>query len=139
MERLPSGTRSMTQNSPEISVVIPNLNGMKYLPGCLSSLQNQTFSNFEIIVVDNGSRDGSAVFIRKEFPRVKLIELIKNRGFAEGCNIGIRVSGGRYLAILNNDTEVEPQWLEELHRAAAKDEITGMVASKILLDRDTRE
>src|SRR5271169_6856632 len=120
---------------PEISVIIPNLNGMKHLPGCLSSLQNQTFGNFEIIIVDNGSKDGSADFIRKEFPQVKLIELVENRGFAEGCNTGIRVSAGRYLAVLNNDTEVEAQWLEELHRAAAKDERTGMVASKILLDK----
>src|SRR5208337_1157536 len=131
-------TVPVKQKGPEISVVIPNLNGMKYLPGCLSSLQNQTLSNFEIIVVDNGSRDGSADFIRKEFPQVKLIEFMENRGFAEGCNTGIRVSAGRYIAVLNNDTEVEPQWLEELLRGAAKDEKTGMVASKILLDRDTR-
>ena len=129
----------MTYNSPEISVVIPNLNGMKYLHECLSSLQNQTFRNYEVIVVDNGSYDGSGDFIRKEFPQVKLIELMENRGFAGGCNTGIRVSAGRYIAVLNNDTEVELQWLEELYKAIEKDTNTGMVASKILLDRQTGE
>ena len=123
----------------EISVVIPNLNGMKYLNACLSSLQNQTFRNYETIVVDNSSHDGSADFIRKEFQQVKLIELMENRGFAEGCNTGIRVSAGRYIAVLNNDTEVEPQWLEELYKASEKDKRTGMAASKILLDRQTGE
>ena len=64
---------------PEISVVIPNLNGMKYLHECLSSLQNQTFRNYEVIVVDNGSHDGSADFIRKEFPQVKALHVERNR------------------------------------------------------------
>jgi GT2 family glycosyltransferase len=89
--------------------------------------------------VDNGSVDGSPVYIKKEFPLVRLIELKENSGFAEGCNIGIRASGGDYVALLNSDTEVEPQWLEDLYKSASKNETTGMVASKILLDRDTRE
>lgn len=127
------------QKAPLISIVIPNLNGMKYLPGCLSSLRNQTFSNFEIILVDNGSKDSSTYFIRKEFPQVKLIELEENHGFAEGCNIGIRAAAGTFIVVLNNDTEVEPQWLEALYEAATIDKNTGMVASKILLDRQTRE
>lgn len=129
----------MTNHTLSISVVIPNLNGMKFLPECLSSLREQTFGDFEIIVVDNGSTDGSAEFITREFPQVKIIALKENRGFAGGCNIGIGASSGKYIALLNNDTEVEPQWLEALHEAAEKDARIGMVASKILLDRATRE
>ena len=114
-------------NDALISVVIPNLNGIQYLPQCLSSLHCQTLQNIEIIVVDNGSVDGSPVYIKKEFPLVRLIELKENSGFAEGCNIGIRASGGDYVALLNSDTEVEPQWLEELYKSASKNETTGMV------------
>jgi GT2 family glycosyltransferase len=127
------------KTTPLISVIIPNLDGITYLPQCLSSLRKQTFDDFEIIVVDNGSVDGSAEFIKREFPFVRLIALSENSGFAGGCNIGIKASSGNYVALLNNDTEVDPHWLEELFKAAEKDSKTGMVASKILLNENTRE
>lgn len=128
----------MTQK-PTISVVIPNLNGARYLQSCLSSLERQVFKDFEVIVVDNGSSDDSVSLIKKEFLWVKLKELPENIGFAAACNIGIKASGGKYVALLNNDTEVAPQWLEGLQAVIEKDEKIGMVASKILLSFETRE
>jgi len=129
------------KNSPktEISVIIPNFNGANFLHGCLSSLENQTFRNFEVIVVDNGSRDSSVTLIKNNYPWVRLIELSENTGFAKACNTGIKASQGEYVAILNNDTEVMPGWLEELYKAIEADKEAGMAASKILLNMESRE
>jgi GT2 family glycosyltransferase len=126
-------------NQYPVSVVIPNWNGMHCLPACLSSLKKQSLRDFEIIVVDNGSSDNSVHFITNEYPSVKLIKLPVNSGFAAACNLGIRNAYGKYVAVLNNDTEVMPEWLESLISAASRDEKIGMVASKILLDLETRE
>lgn len=119
--------------SPAISVVIANFNGEKYLAGCLEALSRQTFRDFEVVVVDNGSTDGSLALIEKDFPWVKVVRLDTNTGFAKGNNIGIRMSGSKYVATLNNDTIVSERWLEELYGAAESDGAVGMVASKILL------
>ncbi len=119
-----------------ISVIIVNLNGERYLRDCLSSLRAQTFRDFEVIVVDNGSNDGSLRLIKDEFPWVKVIPLDTNTGFAKGNNIGIRASESEYVATLNNDTIVSSGWLKELYEAAETDRTIGMVASKILLGRD---
>jgi GT2 family glycosyltransferase len=123
----------------DISVIIPNWDGIIHLRDCLSSLQKQTFRNFEVIVVDNGSKDDSVNFIKREYPWIKLIELSKNIGFSAACNLGIKAAKGRYIATLNNDTEVIPQWLGHLLKAAEKNEKIGMVASKILLSFETHE
>lgn len=120
-------------------MVIPNWNGVEFLKACLPALQRQTFDDFEIIVVDNGSRDDSVRMIESDYPSVRLIELPDNIGFAAACNRGIQAAHGRYIALLNNDTEADPGWLEALYLAAAQDEKTGMVASKILLNLETRE
>lgn len=124
---------------PAVSVVIPNLNGEKFLAQCLSSLGRQTIRSFEVIVVDNGSTDGSIALIESGFPWVRLIKLPKNTGFAHACNIGITESRAEYVALLNNDTEAAPGWLEGLHKAADADKNRGMISSKILLDPETRE
>ncbi len=88
---------------PEVSVVVVNLNRRELVPRCLDSLWRQTFSDFEVIVVDNGSTDGSLQFLRGiSEPRLLVVSLPSNRGFAGGCNAGIRVAKGRYLATLNN-------------------------------------
>lgn len=131
--------RGISDVGCRISVIIPNLNGIDFLPGCLSALEKQTFKDCEIIIVDNGSKDDSVNFIRKNYPWVKNIELSQNIGFAAACNLGIQMAKGRHVAILNNDTEVVPQWLESLSCAAERDERIGMVASKILLSLETRE
>jgi GT2 family glycosyltransferase len=122
-----------------ISVIIPNWNGAEHLEICLPLLLKQTFDDFEIIVVDNGSKDDSVRLIQEAHPSVRLIELPDNIGFAAACNHGIEAARGEYIALINNDTEVDPGWLEALHHAAVQDDRIGMVASKILLSFETRE
>lgn len=104
----------------EISVVIPNFNGMAYLERALSSLERQTIKSFEVILVDNGSSDGSADFVKKRFPWVRLIELPENFGFCRGVNEGIRASSAAFVVLLNNDTEVEPDFLQEMRDAICR-------------------
>lgn len=118
---------------PRVSVIIVNWNGKHHLHECLESLRNQTIKDFEIILVDNGSDDGSREFVRERFHEVRLIALQKNCGFAGGNNAGIRAASGRYIALLNNDTRVDPAWLTNLLEAAeANPSGVGMWASKIL-------
>jgi GT2 family glycosyltransferase len=121
-----------------ISVIIANLNGEQYLPDCLQSLAGQTFTDFEVIVVDNGSSDGSRSLLEKDFPWVKVISLETNTGFAKGNNIGFEASSSEFIATLNNDTIAESGWLGALYKAAEADKTIGMVASKILLGREGR-
>ncbi len=123
--------RTTSRNKP-ISVVIPNWNGKHFLDTCLSALYSQTFADFEIILVDNGSTDGSVEFVRKNHPDVRIVELKENRGFSAAVNEGIKASRGIYVALLNNDTEVDVRWLEALHSALEKHPETGFCASKIL-------
>ena len=101
----------------EISVIIPNYNGIAYLEGVLGSLERQTLKDFEVILVDNGSTDGSGSFTAVRYPWVKLIELSENFGFCKAVNEGIRASKAPYVLLLNNDTEVDPAFLEEMKAA----------------------
>ncbi len=118
---------------PLISVIIPNWNGAHHLPTCLDALRRQTYPQFEVIVVDNGSCDGSVDLLRRDYPEVKVIALAQNRGFAGGVNAGLRQAAGQIMAFLNNDTEAEPAWLAELYKALRANPQAGMAASKILL------
>lgn len=122
----------MNRSIPLVSVIIVNYNGKVFLKKCLSSLFTQSYPSIEVIFVDNGSGDGSADYVRKEFPSVRIIESKKNLGFAKGNNLGIKEAKGELIATLNNDTEVTPRWLEELVRAMNSDEKAGMCASKML-------
>ena len=122
------------QASPLISAVVLNWNGCHVLDNCLRSLYNQTYRPLEIIVVDNASTDGSVDFLREKFHSVHLIRNDKNLGFGAGNNIGIRASQGRYIMMLNNDTRLDPNCVEELKRSIEKDERFGACASKILLE-----
>lgn len=117
---------------PLISVVIVNFNGLRFLKPCLSSLASQSYKNFEIILVDNHSSDGSAVYIREHFPDSTLIETGKNLGFAGGTNTGIRASRGDFILTLNNDTVTDPSFIENLARPMASDSRLGMCAAKML-------
>jgi len=122
------------KTSPLVSIIIVNYNGEKFLKKCLSSIKRQTYSDFEIIIVDNGSTDGSVKFVKREYlGSVRLIENSQNLGFGKGNNQGIMISKGEYVALLNNDTEVEPNWLSELVKVAQSDKRIGMCASKIIL------
>ena len=112
-----------TLNDPRVSIVIPNLNGLNYLKDCISSVLSQRYMPFEIIVVDNGSTDGSIQFLRSHFPTVKIIALPENIGFAGGCNRGVIAAKGEWIVLLNNDTVAEPAWLEELVGAARPEDV----------------
>ena len=99
---------------PEVSIVVLNWNGKKFLKNCLDSLAQLTYSRVEIIVVDNNSKDGSQEFVRTNYQNAILIENKENYGFAKGNNIGFEASTGDYVLILNNDTIVTPNFLEPL-------------------------
>jgi GT2 family glycosyltransferase len=100
-----------------ISVVIVNWNASADLAECLESLRAQTSPAAQVIVVDNGSTDGSAEMVRRRFPEVHLLEPGANLGFAQACNLGIEAATGEWIAILNNDAVAEPAWLAELEAA----------------------
>ncbi len=97
-----------------VTVVIPNLNGMKYLKACLDSLEQQTFRDFEVILVDNGSSDGSASFVEEQYPQIQVVCFSGNTGFSKAVNEGIRRSSSTYVLLLNNDTVSDPSMVGEL-------------------------
>ena len=115
------------------SVVIPNWNGLRFLAVCLDALRGQTLADIEVILVDNASTDGSQDFVRAGYPEVRLIELDENRGFTGACNLGMEAAAGKYIALLNNDTEVESDWAEQVARAFESHPEAGIIASKMLL------
>lgn len=115
-----------------VSVVIPNWNGRELLPDCLAALRQQTLQDFETIVVDNGSEDGSPEYVRENDPEVELVELGRNRGFAAAVNEGVGRAAGAYVALLNNDVVVEPEWLAELVACAVRHPGAAGVAPKLL-------
>ena len=100
-------------------MVIVNWNSAADLCECLESLERQTSAPYEIIVVDNGSSDGSAARVRERFPAVKLIENTENLGFAPAVNQGIALARGEWVATLNNDTIADARWIERLQAAAS--------------------
>lgn len=99
------------------TVIIPNYNGMKYLENCLSFLHRSKGTEFDTIVVDNGSTDDSVRFIQYRFAWVKVIALSENTGFSNAVNEGIRAAETPYVLLLNNDTVVEPEFVAELEKA----------------------
>ena len=117
---------------PCVDVVIVNWNGRKYLAPCLDALAHQTFTDFQVWLVDNGSIDGSVDFLRTHYPDVQLICNPDNKGFAEANNQGIRAGDAKYVATLNNDTIANPDWLEALVRVLDDNPHAGMAASLML-------
>lgn len=115
----PAGPEADSSKPSTISVVIVNWNSAADLAECLGSLARQTSAPYEIIVVDNGSTDGSAAMVRERFPTVKLLANTENLGFAPAVNQGIEAARGEWVATLNNDTLADPRWLERLQAAAS--------------------
>src|SRR5688572_29889439 len=120
---------------PDTSVIVINWIGRQHLQACLGALAAQQGVDFETLVVDNGSTDGSAELVRAQFPAVRLVALADNRGFAGGNNAGAREARGRHLVFLNNDTVVEPGWLAALRRAADEPGFT-LVTSRVVYMHD---
>jgi len=122
----------MNGTFPLVSVIIPNYNGKKFLKPCLHSLFASDYSNMEVIVVDNGSSDGSADFLRTDYPCVNIIQFDKNTGFACACNAGIKSAGGKYIFLLNNDVEVIQDCISVLVDILLKYPQYSMATGKIL-------
>jgi GT2 family glycosyltransferase len=118
-----------------ISVVVVNWNRKELLRACLTSLAHQQGAEFETIVVDNGSSDGSADLAEREFS-AHVIRNTGNRGFCAANNQGISAAAGEFVALLNNDAEADPGWLAALHAACSRRPDVGMAASKILVWED---
>lgn len=116
---------------PLVSVIVLNWNGKKWLEQCLKSLSKITYPKVEIMVVNNGSTDDSGEFIRKHYPKVRLVELEKNIGFAGANNLGVRQAKGMYVVLLNNDTTVTPGFIEPLLNDLEKNEEVGAVQPQI--------
>lgn len=122
-------------SSPCCSVIIVNWNGRPFLGPCLEALSRQTFPDFETILVDNASTDGSPRWVAEHFPEVRLLVHSRNLGFAEGVNSGIAAARGDFLVLLNNDTQAEPRFLEALVETAGQDERVGMVGGVLVFAR----
>lgn len=125
----------MSQDKQEkklVSIVIPNWNGKRFLAGCLDSIAKQTYENVETWIVDNGSKDGSVEFLKESYPDVKLICFDVNTGFAPAVNAGIRKAAGEYIALINNDTIVDPNWVKELVAVLDTRPELGSVGCKML-------
>ena len=122
---------------PLVSVIILNYNGLEYLKGilkeCLESVLKSNYPNLEVIFVDNGSTDGSASFVKKNYPKIKVIQNKQNMGFSEGFNTGIRASKGKYIALLSNDMVVDPNWLKPIVENMEKDKQIGLAGPKRLV------
>jgi GT2 family glycosyltransferase len=116
----------------KVTVVIPNWNGWQHLERCLPAVLAQTHPDFEVVVVDNGSSDGSVMRVRERFPEVRLIVNADNLGFAEANNQAIRTTDAPYLVTLNNDTRPDPTCLENMVQGIEMDAGVGMVAAKVL-------
>ncbi len=117
---------------PRVTIITINYNQLKVTCELLNSLRNLTYPNVEIIVVDNASKENPGEVIKKQYPEVQLIVSAENLGFAGGNNLGIVASTGKYILFLNNDTEVDPAFLEPLVALFEKTPTAGAASSKIL-------
>lgn len=119
----------------EITVVIPNYNGMKYLPGCLEALQAEEDGNieFSVLVVDNGSTDGSVRELEENWPMVEKILLPDNTGFCHAVNEGIKAAKTPYVILLNNDTKIKSGFIKKLYNAINGKEGIFSVSAKMLM------
>jgi len=116
-----------------VSIIIVNWNGLRWLPDCFDSLARQNYKNYEIVFVDNGSKDDSVVWIKKHYPKTKIIVNKENLGFAGANNVGFRKASGKYILFLNNDTRVTGTSLTELVNVLQSDSQIAGVQSKIFL------
>ena len=118
----------------QVSVIIPNFNGAPVLESCFKALARQSLAGFEVVLVDNGSADGSVDMARKLWPEIRIILLGQNRGFAAAVNAGLKAVNSEYAALLNNDVQPEPGWLLELKKTLAYHPRAFAAGPKLLLD-----
>lgn len=126
----------MQDRKVKVSVIVVNFNGMPFLETCLRSVLNQNYPDFEVILVDNYSSDGSVDYVRQRFPDLLIVANEKNLGYAAGINSGIAHTRGTYFAPLNVDTEVEQNWLAPMVEFMDANPHVGAVTPKSLLYRN---
>ena len=116
----------------KVTVIIPNYNGKHFMEPCLKSLSRQTCQDFQIWVIDNASSDGSAAYMKEHHPEIRLFSMKKNLGFSAAVNVGIRHARTPYVILLNNETTVEPHYIEEMLRAIERSPRIFSVSSKMI-------
>lgn len=116
-----------------VSIVIVAYNGLEHLKACLPSIARQAYADTEVIIIDNASTDGSPEYVRQEFPHFHLHCSPVNLGYAAANNLGFQLARGETIAVLNQDTRVDPNWLEPLLVALERYPDAGLVTPKILL------
>ena len=126
-----SNKKPIVEN-PLLSIIIPHHGGFKILNNCLTSLNKSTFTNHEIILVDNKSKDDSVSQIKNKFPYVNILTQNNNLGYAGGCNIGATKAKGKFLLFLNNDTIHDSEWIQPLIELISKDNSIGSIQPKVL-------
>lgn len=120
----------------KVSVIIPNYNGKHYMKACLDALFCQSFTDFEVLVVDNGSKDGSVEYLEREYPKVRILPLLENTGFCGAVNAGIRHTDSPYVLLLNNDTIPEKDFVKELVNSLEENEKRFSCQAKMLKIQD---
>ncbi len=122
----------MNASRPAVSIIIPNWNGAHHLSDCLDSLVEQTWRDFEVVVVDNGSTDTSLDLLALNYDWVRVIALDINDGFSSAVNAGIRQTESDWIVLLNNDTRAKPDWLEQLVAGMERHPEASFAACKML-------
>lgn len=116
----------------KVTVIIPNYNGASFLPDCLRSLKKQTYQDFCVIIIDNGSSDSGLSFVKEKYPKVRVIELGDNTGFANAVNVGIKEADSEYVFLLNNDTVCDEKAIESLVHTMDRNKKLFSVQAKML-------
>ncbi len=128
----PSPRDRQTPADPSVSVIVVTWNGRQWLDRCLTALLALDPPAAELVLVDNGSTDGTAAYVRERYPSIRVVALGRNEGFAGGNNAGARHATSTYLAFVNNDAVVEQSWLGALRAPAEEDATVGLVTSRIV-------
>ena len=116
----------------KVTIVIPNYNGKHFMEPCLASLKEQTCQDYKVLVIDNASTDGSLEYMKEHYPKIEVIALDKNYGFSKAVNVGIQHSTTPYVILLNNDTTVDPHYVEEMVKAIERSPRIFSVSSKMI-------
>jgi len=124
---------------PRVALMILNFNGLPFLKNCLDSVCRSSYPNLVVYLIDNGSADGSCDFVESKYPGIRVIRFERNTGFAQAYNAAVRAIESDYVVLLNNDTQVESNFIEELVEKAESDSRVGSVGCRIVqLDRSRR-
>lgn len=127
----------LTKNcNPLVSIILVTYNGKSCIDECLMSIENQTYNNFEVIIVDNNSSDGTPELINRQYPYAKLVLNTVNSGYSGGSSEGLRHAHGEYVAVVNQDVVLDKDWLNQLVTMAEKYPKAGVIASNVLLYDD---